>query len=115
MYFSRSLLASAAILSFSATVDATVAFPGADSHVEHAERQSGAGFGGILGQWSLRSLFNKRQQPEELICEDNASSRTLRDGRPEDAQVVCNQLLELPPATVEVDYTPVMWVSLPQL
>jgi hypothetical protein len=102
----RSLLAYATLLSFFSSVDAAVAQPRASTEFEDVLSQEKAETGGVFSNWSLRRLLGKRQ--DEIIVEDSPSWRVLQNGTREDQQHVCNLLLGLPPATTEVDYTPVV-------
>lgn len=105
MHFPRSLVAYATLLSFSAGVNAAVTHHRAASgSVDSLTQKEGEHSGLVSGL--LHKLFAKRQQPE-LIFENDAAYRILRDGAPEDTQEVCNKLIgPLDPATITVDYTP---------
>ncbi|KAF2271556.1 uncharacterized protein EI97DRAFT_264607 [Westerdykella ornata] len=112
MYFPRSLLAYAILLSFSSDVDAAVAQHRVASGFVVPSAQEKDGHSGPLSR--LQTLFAKRQQPA-LVWWETASYRILRDGSPEDTQEVCNKLIgPLDPTTVTVDYTPAaLYMSFP--
>lgn len=97
MHFPRSFVASAIVLSFSASVDAAVAQERADS--AHSNNY-----------WPLKDLFAKRQEPEttdSFVVRNGPEWRVLSNADPEDTKLVCNKLIgPLDPTTITVDYTP---------
>lgn len=101
MFFSRSVLASAAILSFSATIEGSVLHRKAEEHVEvkrvAADEAEGA--------WTWRSVFGKRQDTI-LDCPNDQFAALLDNAPNNDVQGFCNDWLNLAPATVTSEVTP---------
>jgi hypothetical protein len=110
MYFHPSLLASAVLLSFSTTVGARVAVGRVDYVREYASEERNPESRGSLRSWSLRNVFRKRQ--DDLLCpppEDDAMWNIVDNADEQDAQTVCNMVLQIPPTTTETEYTPTMY------
>ncbi|KAJ4371734.1 hypothetical protein N0V86_008287 [Didymella sp. IMI 355093] len=106
MFFTRSVLASAAVLSFSATTEASVLHRNAEEHVEVKrvaadEAQSG---------WTWRSLFGKRQDVV-LDCPDNQFASLLDNAPNNDVEGFCNDWLNLAPATTTSLVSPTVTVT----
>lgn len=101
MFFARSVLASAALLSFSAPATGSVLHRNAEEHVE-VKRVAADD---AQSAWSWRSLFAKRQ---DLILDcPNDQFAALLDSAPDnDVQGFCNDWLNLAPATVTSEVTP---------
>jgi hypothetical protein len=94
MFFTRSVLASAAVLSFSATTEASVLHRSAEEHVEVKRVATDDAQGG----WTWRSLLGKRQ---DLVidCPNNQFASLLDNAPNNDVQGFCNDWLNLAPAT----------------
>lgn len=102
MFFTRSVLASAALLSFTATTEAWVVHRKAEEHVE-VKRVAATE---AQGHWSWRNLFGKRQDDEILDC-PNDQFATLLSNNPDDTvESFCNDWLNIPPATIIEEVTP---------
>jgi hypothetical protein len=116
MYFSRSLLASAVLLSFSTTVGAGVVQGRAESENEDAPREGGIGHRIAVSNWSFRNLLRKRQnstdegagqqnstnQGEWLTCE-GPEWRIISGANREDSSAVCNKLINIANVTTDIE------------
>ncbi|KAJ4336827.1 hypothetical protein N0V95_008493 [Ascochyta clinopodiicola] len=107
MFFTRSILASATLLSFSALSDAWVLHRKADEHAEVKRVTDPSTQGG----WSWNSLFPKRQGDVILDCPDNQFAALL-DNNPDDSvESFCNDWLNIAPTTVFSEVTPTVTVT----
>jgi hypothetical protein len=96
MYISRSLLASAIVLSFSSLSEASVLRRDPNGDAPRLQRR-----------WSLPSLFGKRQGGVETLQCPDSSFQEMLNANPEDrVQSFCNDWLNIQPTTVVVEYTP---------
>lgn len=104
MFFTRSVLASAAILSFSATTEGSVLHRKAEEHAEVKRVAADE----AQGEWSWRGIFGKRQ---DLIldCPDDQFAALLNNAPNSDVESFCNDWLNLPPATVTTEVTPTVY------
>lgn len=116
MYFSRSLLASAVLLSFSATAGAGVVQRKAEPEHEDVPNGGGTGNRGALASWPLRHLFGKRQnstdegEPEQnsqnnggwLTC-GGPEWRMVSAANRDDQRVVCSKLIYIANVTTDVE------------
>lgn len=103
MFFSRSLLASALVLSFSTYAEARVAQHRIDP--ASGDVSKGKKFHG----WTLRNILGKRQEPQVLDCSTpNLYIDILEDTNGDNVQTFCNKWLDLPPMTTTTDYTPIL-------
>lgn len=101
MFFARSTLASAALLSFSATTQAWVLHRSTD---EHAEVKRVIADGAQEG-WTWNNFFGKRQDVT-LDCPNNQFAALL-DSNPDDrVESFCNDWLNMGPATMTSEVTP---------
>lgn len=102
MYTPYSLLASAALLSFSTLAEARAAQQNA------AQVNEPKPFA-LLPRWPWNRLFGKKQEDEpftELDCPTDDLYIEILDSAPSTAvQTFCNRFLDIPPATVTVTYT----------
>lgn len=111
MYLSRSLLASAAFLSFSMQTGARVTQQDSDAErglVAHDQSKPQ----GILQRWPFNHVFGKRQGAEpftDLQCPTDDLYIVILDAAPSTAvQTLCNNLLGIPPATVTISTTAIL-------
>jgi hypothetical protein len=95
MYISRSLLASAIVLSLSSSGEASVLHRKPNGDLPRVQRR-----------WSLPSLFGKRQGVEELQCPETTFGDLLNANPEQRVQSFCNDWLDISPTTVVVEYTP---------
>lgn len=106
MYSLRSLLAFVLVFSFCLYAEARVAH-----HHELALSDKESKHQGILQRWSWNNLFGKRQEPEvftEIDCPaPDYLVRIMDSKQSTDVQSLCNTLLNMPPATSVVEYTPI--------
>lgn len=105
MYIPHSLLASAVVLSFSTQAGARFT-PQDPNHAKRdvAEAHDDSKLEGILQRWPFNKLFaNKRQEMEAFVdvqCPTDDLYIEILDAAPSSAvQVLCNNLLDIPPAT----------------
>lgn len=109
MHLPRSLLASATLLSFSFPAEAAVAQQRADSTNENALKERQPEQAGFFSGWSLHKFLGIRQESQDLVCSsDDPFWDMVNKADADDRQTVCNKLLEIAPATVVSEYTPVM-------
>lgn len=101
MFFTRSVLASAAVLSFSATTEGSVLHRKSEEHIE-VKRVDAAE---AQGAWTWKSLFGKRQNLI-LDCPNDQFASLLDSAPNNDVQGFCNDWLNLDPATVTSEITP---------
>ena len=107
MFFTRSLQASAFILSFSTLTDALALNRRNKGNVQeetvldapHVAR--GVGADGIV---------EKRQDPQELDCPDDRWQQMLDNNPSDRVATFCNEWLGIGPATTVVEWTPTMLV-----
>ncbi|KAF2795428.1 hypothetical protein K505DRAFT_373919, partial [Melanomma pulvis-pyrius CBS 109.77] len=104
MYISPSLLATAVLLSFSTTVQAGVAQAKANLVAGNVLKERELG----LDSRSFQGPFEKRQTPNDIDCTPNLEWNILQSGSRGDSQSFCNIWLAIPPATKEVEYTPIV-------
>lgn len=112
MYISRSLLASAAFLSFSTQTGARVTQQELDTDqglvVAHDQSQPQ----NILQRWPLNKVFGKRQEVEaftDVQCPTDDLYIVILEAAPSPAvQTLCNNLLGIPPATVTLSTTAIV-------
>lgn len=103
MFFTRSVLASAAVLSFSAITEGSVLHRKADEHVEVKRIDINE----AQGAWTWKDLFRKRQNLV-LDCPNDQFAALLDHAPDNDVQGFCNDWLSLAPATVTEEVTPTM-------
>ncbi|KAL1645583.1 hypothetical protein SLS61_008266 [Didymella pomorum] len=106
MFFTRSVLASAAVLSFSATTEGSVLHRKADEHVEVKR----VAINEAQGAWTWKNLFGKRQTLV-LDCPNDQFASLLDSAPNNDVQGFCNDWLNLAPATVTNEITPTITVT----
>lgn len=104
MFFTRSVLASATLLSFSATTEAWVLHRNTDEHVEVKRVVAD----GAQAGWSWNNFFGKRQGDIILDCPDNQFAALLDNNPDSIVESFCNDWLDLAPATVVSEVTPTM-------
>lgn len=104
MFFTRSVVASAALLSFSATTDAWVLHRNTEEHVEVKRIVGDA----AQDRWSWSNFFGKRQQDEILDCPNNQFAALLSNNPDSTVETFRNDWLNLAPATVVAEVTPTM-------
>lgn len=103
MFFTRSALASAAILSFTATTEGWVLHRSTEEHVE-AKRVAAEE---SESQWSWKKIFGKRQNDGIVLDCPNDQFATILSNNPESiVKSFCNDWLNLAPATTTIDVTP---------
>ena len=101
MFFTRSVLASATLLSFSATTEGWVLHRNAEEHVE-VKRIS---VDDAQNHWAWRNIFGKRQD-QILDCPNNQFASLLGNNPDSSVESFCNDWLNMPPATVVSEVTP---------
>ncbi|KAF3042704.1 hypothetical protein E8E12_008429 [Didymella heteroderae] len=106
MFFTRSVLASAAVLSFSATAEGSVLHRKAEEHIE-VKRVAADD---AQGAWTWKRLFGKRQNLI-LDCPNDQFASLLDSAPNNDVQGFCNDWLNLDPATVTNEVTPTVTVT----
>ncbi|KAF3035509.1 hypothetical protein E8E11_001797 [Didymella keratinophila] len=106
MFFARSALASAAVLSFSAITEGSVLHRKADEHVEVKR----VAIDEAQGAWTWKNLFGKRQNLV-LNCPNDQFASLLDSAPNDDVQGFCNDWLNLAPATVTNEVTPTITVT----
>ncbi|KAF1925925.1 uncharacterized protein M421DRAFT_227623 [Didymella exigua CBS 183.55] len=106
MFFTRSVLASAAILSFSAITEGSVLHRTTEEHIEVKNVAADE----AQGAWTWRSLFGKRQ---DLIldCPNDQFAALLDHAPNNDVQGFCNDWLNLDATTVTTEFTPTVTVT----
>ena len=102
MFFTRSVLAPAAILSFSVTTEGRFLHRSTEDHVEvkRANAQE------AQHQWSGKNVFEKRQTDTILGCPNDRFAVLLSNNPDSLANSFCNDWLNLAPATDTVEVTP---------
>lgn len=112
MYISHSLLASAAFLSFSAQIGARVTQQESAPEPGLSVARDQSKIQGILQRWPLNKVFAKRQEAEpftDLQCPTDDLYIVILDAAPSTAvQTLCNNLLDIPPATVTLSTTAIV-------
>ncbi|KAJ4985341.1 hypothetical protein SVAN01_09192 [Stagonosporopsis vannaccii] len=106
MFFTRSVLASATLLSFSATTEGWVLHRKAEEHV--AVKRIVAN--GAQDQWSWRNFFGKRQD-EVLECPNDQFAALLSNNPDDSVESFCNDWLNIPPTTIVEEFTPTVTVT----
>jgi hypothetical protein len=103
MFFTRSILASATLLSFSATAEAWVLHRSADEHAEVKRSTVDQAKNG----WSWSGLLGKRQGGGVILdCPDNDFADMLNNNPDDNVARFCNDWLNISPATVVSEVTP---------
>jgi|SRR5690242_16302301 len=102
MFFTRSVLASATLLSFSATTEAWVLHRKAEEHTEVKRIVAHD----AQDQWSWKNLFGKRQDGEILDCPNNQFAALLSNNPDDSVESFCNDWLNIPPTTIIEVVTP---------
>lgn len=102
MFFTRSVLTPAAILSFSVTTEGRFLHRSTEDHVEvkRANAQE------AQHQWSGKNVFEKRQTDTILGCPNDRFAVLLSNNPDSFANSFCNDWLNLAPATDTVEVTP---------
>jgi hypothetical protein len=112
MYISRPLLASAAFLSFSTQTAARVTQQESDAERGLVVAHDQSKFQDILQRWPLNKIFAKRQETEaftDVQCPTDDLYLVILEAAPSPAvQTLCNNLLDIPPATVTLSTTAIM-------
>ena len=103
MFFTRSVLASASILSFSTTANGWALHRDTEEHVEVKRIVSSE----AEGRWSWSNFFGKRQD-QILDCPNNQFATLLSNNPDNVVETFCNDWLNLAPATVVAEVTPTM-------
>ena len=113
MFFPRSLLASAVVLFLSIQSEAWPSEQGSSTEQNLAEIPEVSEAQGILQRWSWSKIFGKRQDAVEFVdvkCPTDDLYIEILDAAPSTAvQVLCNNLLDIPPATVTLSTTAIMY------
>ncbi|KAF2998640.1 hypothetical protein E8E13_007600 [Curvularia kusanoi] len=108
MFFTRSALASAAILSFTVTTEGWVLHRSTEEHVEVKRVAAEEG----ESQWSWKRMFGKRQNDGIVLDCPNDQFAALLSNNPDSAvETFCNDWLNLAPATTTIDVTPTVTVT----
>lgn len=107
MHYSRSLLATAALLSFSITTKAAVAQRrilglGSEGQLEEVNAEHGSQIQEVSDQ-HLRKRQESDAPNSSLLTCGGLYWNILYDAKDDDTQTFCNQWLNLPPATTEVE------------
>jgi hypothetical protein len=102
MFFTRSVLAPAAILSFSVTTEGRFLHRSTDDHVEVKRVNAQE----AQGQWFGKNIFGKRQTDTILDCPNDKFAALLRNNPDSAVNQFCNDWLNLAPATDTVEVTP---------
>ena len=107
MYLPYSLLASAIVLSFSTPSIALSTADYSDANLSPAADRQDFDVQDILQRWPLNKVFGKRQIEVEAAvdepCPTDDMYIEILDAGPSTAvQQLCNNLLDIPPATVTV-------------
>ncbi|KAL5382960.1 hypothetical protein DPSP01_006228 [Paraphaeosphaeria sporulosa] len=112
MYISRSLLASAAFLSFSIQTGARVTQQESDAEQGLAVAHDQSRLQNILQRWPLNKVFGKRQEVEaftDVQCPTDDLYIVILEAAPSPAvQTLCNNLLGIPPATITLSTTAIV-------
>ncbi|KAF9697700.1 hypothetical protein EKO04_004461 [Ascochyta lentis] len=107
MFFTRSLLASATILSFSALTEAWVLHRSPEEHAQVKKVTAP----GTQSSWSWSSFMGKRQGDVILDCPDNQFAALLDNNPDNSVESFCNDWLNLAPATVVSEVTPTVTIT----
>lgn len=103
MFFTRSVLAPAAILSFSVTTEGWVLHRNTEEHVEVKRIVADE----AQHHWSWRDILGKRQSDDRVLDCPNDQFASLLSNNPDSAVVTfCNDWLNLGPATTVIEVTP---------
>lgn len=102
MFFTRSVLAPAAILSFSVTTECRFLHRSTEDHVEVKRSNAQE----AQDQWSGENIFGKRQTDTILDCPNDRFAALLSSNPDSFANSFCNDWLNLAPATDTVEVTP---------
>ncbi|KAF9729663.1 hypothetical protein PMIN01_12527 [Paraphaeosphaeria minitans] len=112
MYISRSLLASAAFLSFSTQTGARVTQQELDADQGLVVAHGQSKLQNILQRWPLNKVFGKRQEVEaftDVQCPTDDLYIVILEAAPSPAvQTLCNNLLGIPPATITLSTTAIV-------
>lgn len=104
MFFTRSLLASATLLSFTATTGAWVLHRNAEEHVEVKR----IAVNDAQNSWSWRNILGKRQGDTILDCPNDQYAALLNNNPNANIETFCNDWLNIAPATVTSEVTPTL-------
>lgn len=104
MFFTRSVLASATLLSFSATTEGWVLHRKAEEHAEVKRVAANE----AQDHWSWKNFFGKRQDDVVLDCPNDQFADLLRNNPDSSVESFCNDWLNIPPTTIYQEVTPTM-------
>ncbi|UPX20391.1 uncharacterized protein EKO05_0010623 [Ascochyta rabiei] len=107
MFFTRSLQASATLLSLSALSEAWVLHRNPDQHAEVKTPPAPD----TQPAWSWNSFFPKRQGDVTLDCPDDQFATLLSNNPDSTVETFCNDWLNIPPTTVISEVTPTVTVT----
>ena len=102
MFFTRSTLATAAILSFSVTTEGRFLHRSTEDHVEVKRVNAQE----AQNRWSWKNILGKRQTDTVLDCPNDQFAAILSNNPDSLVNNFCNDWLHLAPATDTVEVTP---------
>ena len=101
MFFTRSVLASATLISFSATTQAWVLQRKAEEHAEVKRLTTHD----AQNNWSWKNILGRRQD-QVLDCPNDQFASLLSNNPDNSVETFCNDWLNIPPTTLVVEVTP---------